>query len=80
MEALAQAVHDLERQLHNAESHFADTMLAVDKAREEWRELSVDPGVQPAMVCAAKCKFEAVAARYIRLRQVIDDLEEKLDT
>lgn len=79
MQVLAQAVEDLERQLHTAESHYAETLVAVDKAREEWRELSVHSDVRPAMVFAAKTKFEAVAARYLRLRQVIDELEEKLE-
>jgi hypothetical protein len=70
---------DLERQLQTAERHYAEARSSADKAREEWRALSVHPGVEARAVLAARGRFEAVAARCNRLRTVIESLEERLD-
>jgi Tfp pilus assembly protein PilE len=70
---------DLERQLQTAERHYADARMAADQARDEWRALSIRVNARPAQVLAARARFEAVAARCNRLRNVIDDLEQRLD-
>lgn len=70
---------DLERQLQDAERHYAEARSSADKAREEWRSLSVHPGAKAGAILAARGKFEAVAARCGRLRTVIENLEERLD-
>ena len=72
--------YDLERQLRTAERRYAEARSAADKARDEWRTLSSHPGAKPEHVQAARAKFEAVAARCNRLRNVIDDLEERLES
>lgn len=75
---LADGFH-LERQLRSAERHYAEAREAADQAREEWRSLSIRPDARPTQVLAARAKFKAVAARCSRLRNVIEDLEERLD-
>lgn len=71
--------YDLERQLRIAERRYVDARSLADKARDEWRALSAQPSPKPELVKAARAKFEAVAARCQRLRNVIDGLEERLD-
>src|SRR5699024_3059609 len=73
------AVHDLEHQLRVAERHYAEARAAASRARDEWRVLLVHPKATPARVQALREKFDAVAARCNRLRNVIDELEERLD-
>ena len=70
---------DLERQLRSAERHYADAREAADRARDEWRSLSIRQDARPTQVLAARAKFEAVAARCNRLRSMIEQLEERLD-
>jgi hypothetical protein len=70
---------DLERQLQAAERRYAEARSSADKAREEWRALTVHPGAEAGAILAARGKFEAVAARCNRLRTMIETLEEKLD-
>jgi chromosome segregation ATPase len=72
--------YDLERQLQTAERRYAEARAAADKAREDWRALSIHPSTRPDQVQAARAKFEAVAARCNRLRNIIDDLEERLES
>jgi hypothetical protein len=70
---------DLERQLYNAERHYAEARRSADRAREEWRALSVQPSATASAIAAARSKFEAVAERCKRLLCVIEELEEHLD-
>lgn len=70
---------DLERQLRNAERHYAEARVAADTARDEWRACSVHPGATEAAIRAARSRFEAVAERCRRLLSVIEELEERLD-
>lgn len=71
---------DLERQLRNTERHYAEARGAADKARDEWRALSVHPRASEAAIRAARSKFEAVAERCRRLLSMIEELEERLDS
>ncbi|HUQ09798.1 MAG TPA: hypothetical protein VM146_05735 [Steroidobacteraceae bacterium] len=70
---------DLERQLKVAERRYAEARSSADKAREEWRALTVLAGAKAEAISAARERFEAVAARCNRLRSVIEGLEERLD-
>ena len=70
--------YDLERQLRTAERRYAEARGAADKAREEWRALSVHPKATADAIQAARGRFEAVAARCNRLRATIEELEERL--
>lgn len=70
---------DLERQLRTAERHYAEAREAADRARDEWRSLSIHAGAQTSQVQAARARFEAVAARCNRLRNAIEVLEDRLD-
>lgn len=70
---------ELERQLHLVEKHYADARAVADRAREEWRALSIQLGARPKEISAARVKFEAIAARCARLLQAIEDLEDRID-
>jgi hypothetical protein len=73
------AAFDLESQLQLARRHYLDARAAADQAREEWRSLTIHANARPSQLLAARARFEAVAARCNRLRNVIDDLEDRLD-
>ena len=72
--------YDLERQLRTAERRYAEARSAADKARDEWRRLSAHPGARAESIQGARARFEAVAARCNRLRNIIDELEERLES
>ncbi len=71
--------HDLERQLRVAGRRYAEARAAATRARDEWRALLIHPKATPEGVRALREQFEAVAARCNRLRNVIDELEDRLD-
>ena len=71
---------NLERQLRLVEKHHAEARHAAEQAREELRTLMTRAAHRPADIRAARAKFEAVAARCSRLRGIIDDLEERIET
>jgi chromosome segregation ATPase len=72
--------YDLERQLRTAERRYAEARSAADQARDEWRRLSAHPGAKAESIQGARARFEAVAARCNRLRNIIDELEERLES
>lgn len=69
----------LERRLRTAERHYAEARGSADRARDEWRALSVHPRATASAIQAARAKFEMVAERCKRLMAVIEDLEDRLD-
>jgi hypothetical protein len=71
--------YELERQLASAERRYAQSRAASHKAREEWRAISLRTDVSPQAIAAAKARFDAVAARANRLRDLIEELERKLE-
>ena len=66
------SAYELERQLEAAERRYVEARSASIKAREEWRAISVQPGANAVAIQAAKGRFDAVAARCSRLRDLIE--------
>lgn len=79
VESSVLAAFDLESQLQLARRHYSDARAAADQARDEWRSLTIHSRAAASQVLAARARFEAIAARCSRLRNVIDDLEDRLD-
>src|SRR5262249_17904264 len=73
------SAYELEQQLESAERRYAEARSASNKARDEWRAVSAQPGGPAAAIQAAKARFDAVAARCARLHDLIDKLESRLD-
>jgi hypothetical protein len=71
--------YDLERQLEIAERRYAEARAGCDKAREELRAIVSQPGSVAADVLGARTRFDAASARCVRLRDLIDELENRLD-
>lgn len=71
--------YDLERQLETAERRYAEARAASDKARAELRALSTQEPSNVSAIGAARSRFEVIAARCTRLRDLIETLEERLE-
>jgi chromosome segregation ATPase len=73
------SAYELEQQLKAAERRYAEARAAADKARAELRELSARRESSPIATQAARGRFESLAARCARLRDVIESIEERLE-
>lgn len=73
------STYDLEQQLKVAERRYEEARAAGDKAREELRALTIRPSATAQAVQVARTRFDALAARCTRLRDLIDALEERLE-
>ena len=71
---------ELERQLRLAENHYAEARHAAEQARDELRALTTQKVQRPASIQASRAKFQAVVARCSRLLQIIDHLEERIES
>ena len=69
----------LERQFRLVQRHYREACAAAVDARDAWRAMTVHAGARPAQIAALRAKFQAVAARCVRLRAVMEDLEYRLD-
>lgn len=70
---------ELEQRLQAAERRYAEARASTDKARAELREISVRRVSNPIATQAARGRFESLAARCTRLRDLIERLEERLE-
>ncbi|MBC8027221.1 MAG: hypothetical protein H7Y89_14610 [Steroidobacteraceae bacterium] len=71
--------HDLEQWPSLAEQRYAAARDASDKARSELREITHGKAPKPHLVKSARARLDAVTARCMRLRRLIDDLEDRLE-
>ena len=70
---------DLMAQLQAAETHYNEACDAAFLARDELRRLTTREGSLPECIAAARARFEAIAARCTRLRDVIEDLRTQIE-
>ena len=71
--------YDVEAQLADAEQRYAQARDRSRKARDECHALEADHKVRADVVMAARQRYEAAEAKCTRLRQLIVELEERLD-
>jgi len=70
---------DLEAQLAVAEARYAQARERSRKARDECHALEDEQDARAELVKNARARYEAAEARCVRLRQLIEELEQRLD-
>jgi chromosome segregation ATPase len=71
--------YDLEAQLAVAEARYAQARERSRKARDECHALEDEQDARAELVKSARARYEAAEARCARLRQLIEELEQRLD-
>ncbi len=71
--------YDLEAQLASAEQRYALARERSRKAREECHALEAELHTRAELVKQARVRFEAAEAKCLRLKQLIEELEERLE-
>jgi chromosome segregation ATPase len=71
--------YDLEAQLAVAEARYAQARERSRKARDECHALEAEQDSRAELVKNARARYEAAEARCAHLKQLIDELEERLD-
>ena len=72
-------VYEVEAQLADAEQRYVQARDRSRKARDECHALEAEQDSRADMVKAARQRFEAAEAKCTRLRQLIVELEERLE-
>jgi uncharacterized protein involved in exopolysaccharide biosynthesis len=70
--------YDLEEQLATAERRYAEARARSRKTGEECHALEAEARLPGSVIQQARARHEAAEARCKRLRQLIEDLEERL--
>ena len=71
--------YDLEAQLAVAEAKYAQARARSRKARDECHALEGEQDARAELVKQARARFDAAEARCAHLKQMIEELEERLD-
>jgi hypothetical protein len=70
--------YELERQRSITLRRYAEAREASRLAHEEYRACESQADARAELIEAARLKFEAAAARCVRLRNILVDIEERL--
>lgn len=73
------STYDLEAQLSSAEQRYALARERSRKARDECHALEHQQDAREEMIRQARVRHEAAEAKCARLKQLIAELEERLD-
>lgn len=70
---------ELERQLALAERRYVEARERAQRARDECHALEADFDARVEVVKQARLQYDAAQAKCLRLRNLIEELEERLD-